>query len=239
MSLGKLSNSLPASFTTSNATFALAVGMTLSFIIGAQAHAVSQSAPPYGGDRIDITFAAADFANIGAATAAELIAVLNRELANQAFPGPGPAAAVAALSGSAVKVSTVRLGQAATIDIVGGTALSVLGLTAGLVTGTGLLGVGAQPSAPVFYDLMTFAGDASYPTGGTLGFGALIKAFFKNNRQVLAVIGQDCGGYSVCYLPATDALKVYASGASGSPGAEVTNATSLSGVTFNCLVVSA
>jgi hypothetical protein len=59
---------------------------------------------------------------------------------------------------------------------------------------------------------------------------------------VLAVVGQDCGGYVPVYVPGTDALKVYESGvenAGKTPLAEVTAATNLSSVTFNVLVISA
>lgn len=234
--IGKISNSSPATITTGNATFALAAGMTLSLIVGAQAHAKATSAPPYGGDKIDVVFNSADFADITNATAAELIAVLNRELAAQAAAGQ-PAAAVAALSGSAVKVSTVRTGEDASIDVVGGTALTALTLTAGLVKGSGVLGVGAQPSAPVFFDTINFTGDASVSAGGSPNFGAQVKAFFGDNRQVLAVIPGDCGGYIPVYVPSTDKLKYYKSAGSAAALTEATG--DLSAVTFNLTVVSA
>lgn len=241
---GKLSNATAASITTGAATFNFTglVGSELDLVIDSSATVVSATQSPlYGGIPVKVVVKAADYAAIGAVTAAELVAVLNRELIAQAAAGQ-PAAAVAAGT-STVSVKTVRLGQDATIQILPSSSaalLTALTLTAGVTSGTGVVGIGAQPSAPTFFDLMSFTGDASYGTGGFAGFGAAVKAFFKDSRQVLAVIAQDCGGYVVAYVPSTDKLKVFEqSGADDTPLDEVDATTNLSGVTFNVLVISA
>lgn len=254
MTIGKFSETAPASVTTANGTFDLAVGEDLTILVDGPPVVITPTqSPEYGGDLIVLTMAAGMFANIAAATAAELAAAINAAAAAQAAAGQPPAI-VAAVSGSAVKISAAasqasNRGPGPSIqlltetdnagNVVRGTALAALGLTAGIYNGSGFPGVGSQPSSPIFHDVLTFAGDASYPTGGTLGFGAAIKAFYQDGRQVLAVIPQDCGGYQPCYLPGTDALKVYESNSAGDPMEEVANATNLSGVTFNVLVISA
>lgn len=90
-----------------------------------------------------------------------------------------------------------------------------------------------QPPSPVFFNLVNFHGDNAYPTNGTPGFRALIQALFGDGRTVLAVVPQDCGGYTAAYDSVADKLKVWAAN-----NTEVANATDLSGVTFNLLVIS-
>lgn len=101
----------------------------------------------------------------------------------------------------------------------------------------------ASSDKPVYFDRIAFAGDGAYPTGGTTGFDALVKAKVGDNRDVLAVIPMDCGGYVPVYAPATTGnLKVYYgdnNNASDGPLIEVPNATDLSAVTFNLMVLSA
>ncbi len=254
MTIGKFSETAPASVTTANGTFDLAVGEDLTILVDGPPVVITPTqSPEYGGDLIVLTMATAMFANIAAATAAELAAAINAAAAAQAAAGQPPAI-VAVVSGSAVKISAAasqqsnrELGPSIQLltetdnagNVVRGTALAALGLTAGLYYPSGFPGVGSQPSSPIFHDVLTFAGDTSYPTGGTVGFGAAIKAFYQDGRQVLAVIGQDCGGYVPVYLPGTDALKVYKSAGSAAAMVEVSNATDLSGTTFNVLVISA
>lgn len=97
---------------------------------------------------------------------------------------------------------------------------------------------GAKPSTPVFVDFLSFAGDGAYPSGGTLGFQASVRAALGDQREILAVIGQDCGGYVPVYLPGTDALKVYEqTNVATSPLIETATAD-LSGTTFNVVVIS-
>jgi hypothetical protein len=101
---------------------------------------------------------------------------------------------------------------------------------------------GIVPSAPTFKDLIQFAGDGAYPSGGTAGFAALITALTKRGAgagggtvDIIEVAGQDCGGYVVTYEKATDKLKVWVVGSGAGPLVENTTAN-LSGVTFNVLV---
>lgn len=100
-------------------------------------------------------------------------------------------------------------------------------------------GTGQEPSAPMFVDRVSFAGDSSYPTGGTPAFAAKLQALTKSGRKPFAVFSQGCGGYVVEYDEAADKLKVLATGASsGAVLAEVTNTTNLSAVTFNVVIIS-
>ncbi len=254
MTIGKFSEVTPASVTTAAATFDLAVGEDLQILVdGPNVVITPTQAPLYGGLLIKVVFTAAMFANIAAATAAEVAAAINAAAVAQAFPG-SPPPIVAAVSGSTVVItaalsseSNKESGPSIQLltetdnagNIVLGTALAPLGLTAGIYNAAGLPGVGSQPSSPIFHDVLTFAGDGAYPTGGTLGFGAAVQSFYGDGRQVLAVVGQDCGGYVPVYVPGTDALKVYKSAGSAAPMVEVSNAANLSAVTFNVLVISA
>ena len=101
---------------------------------------------------------------------------------------------------------------------------------------------GAEPSAPTFKDLIQFAGDGAYPSGGTVGFSALVTALTKRGGgagggtvDIIEVAAQDCGGYLVSYEKATDKLKVWVTPSGGGPLIENTTAN-LSAVTFNVLV---
>lgn len=93
---------------------------------------------------------------------------------------------------------------------------------------------------PVFMDVVQFAGDNAYPTGGT-AFTAALASAVGAGRNVLAVLPVDCGGYIPVFDAATGKLKFLYNdnnnGADG-PAIEVPNATDLSGVTMKVLVVS-
>jgi hypothetical protein len=99
---------------------------------------------------------------------------------------------------------------------------------------------GANPATPTFTDLISFAGDAAYPTGGTTGFEATFRAVSGlQGRQVLSLVATGaCGGYTPRYDEANDTLMVFECGADGDPFDEVANATNLSGVTFKVAVTS-
>lgn len=99
---------------------------------------------------------------------------------------------------------------------------------------------GYQASAPLFVDAVSFAGDSSYPTGGS-AFDAKWVAAKHQTRDVLAVLSVDCSGYVPAYDTSTGKLKFYYgdnNNASDGPLIEVPNTTDLSGVTFKVLVVS-
>lgn len=91
-------------------------------------------------------------------------------------------------------------------------------------------------------DLVSFAGDGSYPTGGTANFQALYRAALgKGNLEIVGVLPQGTGGYTVTYNKATDKLQVFHgdnNNAADAPGVEVPNATDLSGTTFRCIVMA-
>lgn len=94
---------------------------------------------------------------------------------------------------------------------------------------------------PVFFDRISFAADGSYPTGGTAAFQAAVQAKTGVGRAIVAIIPQDCGGYVPVYDQANDKLKVYYGDydpAAAGPMVEVPNATNLSAVTFNLVVIS-
>lgn len=254
MTIGKFSLMVAALVTTGAGTFDLAPdgegnNLTLDLAVDDADNTGDTAFGPRGGplgNRIHVDFATNLFASDTAATAAEVAAAINAAAAAAAPAGQPATILATVVSSTHVQIATIGLGESMSLEVLGSsTALTALGLTAERVTGTGLGDVGSQPSAPIFHDVVTFTGDSSYPTGGTAGFGAAIQAFFKDRRQVLAVIGQDCGGYTVVYVPSGDKLKVYESAAVAStpdaaaPAAEVANATDLSGVTFNCLVLSA
>jgi hypothetical protein len=218
MALGKLTVGLLAtaySLAANAATYDLAAGETLSIEVDQD-------------NAITVAFAAADFVSIGAATANEVCAVLNRAFAQDEIP------ANATVVGNAVQINSNDDGQ---VIVTGGTAASVFGFVAG---STAPSEAGAQPSAPTFHDLVSLPGDSAYAgTGGTTGFLAAFQAATKSTRAILAILAQDCGGYLVSYAPATDKLKVWET-TTGAPHVliEVAGTTDLSGTTFNILVIS-
>jgi len=95
---------------------------------------------------------------------------------------------------------------------------------------------------PFNADLISFAADGAYPTGGTAAFQAAVRAALgKGAVEILAVIPQDCGGYHPCYDKANDKLKAYYSdldAVADGPDIQVPNATNLAAVTFVVLVIS-
>jgi len=85
----------------------------------------------------------------------------------------------------------------------------------------------------LFVDVLTFAGDSSYPTGGTDGFDAYVQAVLGDARNVVGVVMiGDCGDNIPIYVGGKLMVKVL------STGLEVANAVDLSGVTFTVMVIS-
>lgn len=99
-------------------------------------------------------------------------------------------------------------------------------------------GVG-QEGGPISVELMSFTGDGTYAAGGTPNFEASVRAAVgKGNLDLIAVIGQDCGGYVPVYDRTNDKLKVYEQTDTATSPLIETATANLSGTTFNVLVLS-
>jgi hypothetical protein len=82
------------------------------------------------------------------------------------------------------------------------------------------------------HDIISFAGDSAYATGGSASFTAAVrKALGKGNVQVLYVIPQDTAGKTPVYDQAADKLKIYS-------GATEASAGDQSASTYRLVVVS-
>jgi hypothetical protein len=87
---------------------------------------------------------------------------------------------------------------------------------------------------------ISFAGDTSYPTGGS-AFLEPFRTAKDATPTIIALVPIECGGYLPQYDASTGKLKVYRGdndGGADGPLVEVANATNLSGVTFKVLVIS-
>lgn len=98
---------------------------------------------------------------------------------------------------------------------------------------------------PVFHDVVTLVGEASYAAGGSTGLQTKLRALTgAAGRTIKAVIALDGKGYVLSWDVADSKLKVYRIGAldgnaaSAGPLTEVADAVDLSGVTFTLLVIS-
>ncbi|NUP12892.1 MAG: hypothetical protein HOW73_43185 [Polyangiaceae bacterium] len=101
---------------------------------------------------------------------------------------------------------------------------------------------GGKTLAPQFMENISFAGEASYPTGGMLGLDASLESAAGESRRILGIVPGDCGGYVPVWVPSTGAVKVYYAdnnNAADGPLIEVPATTNLSAVTFQLLVLSA
>lgn len=112
-------NATAPSRDSGNGPFNLSNGQTLTFT----ANTVS----------VTVTFTTSAFVNIGAATPAEVAAAINARIAST---NPSPRA-VASVQGSAVRLSSTKLGTGASLNVTGGTANGALGFTTGALAGTG------------------------------------------------------------------------------------------------------
>lgn len=122
---------------TEAAPFALTDGDTLDVTVG--------------GNTANISFAAGDFVSIGAATYAEVVAVLTPALAAAGVTGLVAFAAVEPLT-----FTTTATGPTATITL-GGSALAALGFTAGVTPGSA-----AVPGAEAFFVKQGGATDSAW-----------------------------------------------------------------------------
>lgn len=104
-----------------------------------------------------------------------------------------------------------------------------------MALGTMTLVSSAAANGPIYVNEVTLVGDSSYPTGGSTGLKAKLQALTLDGREPFAVTVQEAGGaYVLNYDHALEKLKIRNSG----DGLEVTNATSLSGVTHKLCIWS-
>jgi len=99
----------------------------------------------------------------------------------------------------------------------------------------------AAASAPIYLDRITLVGDGAYPTGGSVGVAAALQALTKDQRTILAVFNIALnGGYPVIWDADAGKLIVMNSGGGAAKDVptEIDNASNLSGVTFELLVLS-
>lgn len=93
--------------------------------------------------------------------------------------------------------------------------------------------------AQITISIASMTGDASYATGGYSDFKALVEQKTERGLEsIVAVCGFGTGGgvrYDLKYNTSTSKLMVFV----GSTGAEVANATDLSGITFTHILVNA
>ncbi len=139
-----------ATVTSTNAApFVLTNGMTFNVEID-------------GEPTVAVTFLTAEFANIGAALASEVVAVLNAAFAAAGSP------ALATVSGSNVALTTTTLGNESTIQVFAGTSNTALGFTVATYNGTGNVGnIAAVTATEVQTALVATVGGAI--TGSVVG----------------------------------------------------------------------
>lgn len=87
---------------------------------------------------------------------------------------------------------------------------------------------------PIFYDRVTLVGDGSYPTGGSTGVEAKLRALTKDQRTIIKIDEEDYGGDRAVYDRVNEKLKVY----DKDTGAEKANASNQAGVTYKFCIVS-
>ena len=91
-----------------------------------------------------------------------------------------------------------------------------------------------QEGGPISMHRVSFAGDDSYPTGGTPFQDLARAALGKGNIEILAVVQQNLSDHVCRFDIATGNLTVQVMGS----GAEVGNGTDLSSTTFELLVIA-
>lgn len=103
-----------------------------------------------------------------------------------------------------------------------------------------VLGGGGEGSGGMKMALVTFVGDTSYPTGGSINVTPILEAAGLDIvSRIYAVIPITQLGYEWDYIAAVDKLKVYQqpAAAAAGPSPEVPNTTNLSALTPACLVI--
>jgi hypothetical protein len=104
--------------------------------------------------------------------------------------------------------------------------------------GAFVYGASVAAQGPVTYTRVSFTGETSYVAGGNTGLLASMRAHFKDTRQILGIIPQDCGGFSLVYDLTNEKLKVYEITNAEGAAPEVDAAESLGATTFNMIVIS-
>ena len=106
---------------------------------------------------------------------------------------------------------------------------------------------GAQPSAPLFAINVSFPGDDSYTTNGTVDFQVSVREAIeahmaalpdanvrgRSNVTILTVVSGDCGIWEVTYDKANDLLKAWVK----ATGVETANAVAMNGTVFNLTLI--
>jgi hypothetical protein len=108
-------------------------------------------------------------------------------------------------------------------------------MAAGLSTLTVVANKMAKQTGVLYVDIISFAGDGVYPTGGTAAFKTTFQTLTKTSREPVFI--EDVGGVAGTYLvydQANDKLKAFVR----TTGVEVANGVDLSGSTFKIAVVS-
>lgn len=97
----------------------------------------------------------------------------------------------------------------------------------------------SAPSQTTFIDAISLVGDGAYPTGGSTGVQAALRAKTGDNRTILGVIPIGLnGGYLPVWDLANGKLIMLTTDGTAAPPVEVANAANLSGTTFKLLVIS-
>lgn len=110
-----------------------------------------------------------------------------------------------------------------------------------VTVGTLLGNQGMQSSSrPMFFYKVPVTLDASYPTGGYTSFSSSLAAKIGLGKSIVAILpAGNCGGYVPSWDATNDTLQIYWGAAGQGANTEVTNATDLSAVTVQLLVLAA
>ena len=114
------------------------------------------------------------------------------------------------------------------------------------------MALGASPvlvrkitTAPIFVDQLTFAGDGTYPAGGTENFSTYFRDAMEaanvhaGGREIVSVTQIDASGYVVRYDKANDKLMVFEANSDAAEGPlQQSSTANLSGVTFSLSILS-
>lgn len=94
---------------------------------------------------------------------------------------------------------------------------------------------------PLFVTRVHFAGVASYQVAGSTGLLTQLRAHYGDQRTIIGIIPQDCGGFVPYYTVGTDKLGAYwydPTAVSAAALPEVATTTDLHLTTFTLIVLS-